>query len=136
MIVLIIFTAQEEMQNSMIFLDSCILIDYINGKLTLDNYKSNNYCINSIVEMELIAGARDKRDLNTINKKISIFSNVDIDQDILSLARELMFKYNLSHNMSIYDSIIASTCLMYDLELHTHNKKDFRFLNDLNLKTD
>jgi predicted nucleic acid-binding protein len=125
---------QEEIINNMIFLDSCILIDYINGKLSLYHNSYNHYCINSIVEMELIAGARNKRDLNTINKKISIFNNVDIDQDILNLARALMFKYNLSQNMSIYDSIIASTCMIYNLELYTHNKKDFRFICDLNLK--
>ena len=53
------------------FLDSCILIDYINGKLSINEDKSNLY-INSIVENELIIGARDKKDLATINKKISV----------------------------------------------------------------
>jgi predicted nucleic acid-binding protein len=71
MIVLNIFMIREEIPNNMIFLDSCILIDYVNGKLNLFDNPSNSYCINSIVEMELISGARDQRDLNTINKKIS-----------------------------------------------------------------
>ena len=115
----------------MIFLDSCIVIDFLNGKLKL--LSLNSYCINSIVDMEIIAGARDKRDLNTSNKKMMNFNLVDIDQEILDLSRELMFKYHLSHNMSIYDSIIASTCMIYDLQLYTHNKKDFRYIPELNL---
>ena len=118
----------------MIFLDSCILIDYVNGKISLDSGLVDDFCINSIVEMELIAGARDKRDLNIINKKISAFYIVDIDQDILTLARDLMFKYKLSHNMSIYDSIIAATCMIYNIELYTYNKKDFKFLDNLILR--
>jgi predicted nucleic acid-binding protein len=115
----------------MIFVDSCILIDFINGKLKLNDF--DNYCINSIVEMEIIAGARDKKDLNIINKKLSLFNIADTEQDILNLARDLMFRYKLSHNMSIYDSIIASSCLIYDLPLYTHNKKDFRFIDNLRL---
>ncbi len=115
----------------MIFLDSCIVIDFLNGKLDLSEI--DHFCINSIVDMEIIAGARDKRDLHTSNKKMVDFNLIDVEQDILDLARELMFIYKLSHNMSIYDAIIASTCLVYDLELYTHNKKDFRFIPEIKL---
>ena len=110
------------------FLDSCILIDYINGRLPIDEDKSNLY-INSIVENELIIGARDKKDLATINKKISLFPLLDIDQDIMDLSTKLLNRYKLSHNMSIYDAIIASSCMIYDLPLWTYNKKDFKFLD-------
>ncbi|TXL16999.1 hypothetical protein BMR03_16150 [Methylococcaceae bacterium HT2] len=59
----------------MIFLDSCIVIDYINGRLEISdkdkNKNKNKYCINSIVDMEICVGARNKRELNSIKKKIS-----------------------------------------------------------------
>ena len=29
----------------------------------------------------------------------------------------------------VYDAIIAATCMVYDLPLWTHNKKDFKFLD-------
>jgi predicted nucleic acid-binding protein len=115
----------------MIFLDSCIVIDYINGRLKIEDSLKQDYCINSIVDMEVCVGARNKRELNTINKKISNFVSVDIDQDILDLASLLINQYALSHNMAIYDAIIAATCMVYDLPLCTHNKKDFRFLDEL-----
>ena len=113
-------------------MDSCIVIDYINGKLEISDEDKNMYCINSIVDMEICIGARNKRELNSINKKISDFVSVDIDQDIMNLSVQLINEYNLSHDMTIYDGIIAATCMVYDLPLLTHNKKDFKFL-DLSL---
>jgi hypothetical protein len=44
-----------------------------------------------------------------------------------------MEKYTLSHGMSIYDSIIAAICLVYDLPLWTYNKKDFKYIEELEL---
>jgi len=35
----------------------------------------------------------------------------------------------LTNFLGVYDSIIASTCMIYDLPLWTYNKKDFRFLD-------
>ncbi len=116
---------------SLVFLDSCIVIDYINGKLKLDDSQIENFCFNTVVDMEVIVGAKDKRDLHTTNKKLSKFNNIDTNQEILDLARKMVNKYALSHNMTIYDSIIASTCLIYDLPLWTYNKRDFRYVEGL-----
>ncbi len=113
----------------MIFLDSCIVIDYINGKINIPDDKKSNYCINAIVDMEVCVGARNKRELQTINKKLSQFIAVDLDQDIMDLSIQLINVYGLSHGMAIYDAIIAATCLVYDLPLCTNNLKDFRFLD-------
>ncbi len=109
-------------------LDTCIVIDYINGKLEILEADKSTLYMNSIIENEVIVGAKNKRDLATINKKISNFAMLEIDQSIMDLSTKLLNQYALSHGMTIYDSIIASTCLIYDLPLWTHNKKDFRFL--------
>jgi len=112
----------------MLCLDSCIVIDYVNGKIELsDNEKASLY-MNTIVENEVIIGAKNKRDLATTNKKISDFPMLDIDQEVLDLSTKLLNRYALSHGMTIYDAIIAATCMIYDMPLWTHNKKDFRFL--------
>jgi len=58
---------------------------------------------------------------------------LETDQSILDLADNLIENYALSHNMGIYDAIIAATCLVYDLPLWTYNKKDFRFINGIDL---
>ncbi len=113
----------------MVFLDSCIIIDYINGKLCIPDSSKADFCVNAIVDMEVCVGAGNKGELRTINKKISHFLSVDIDQDVMELSIQLINSYNLSHDMAIYDAIIAATCMIYDLPLCTHNKKDFRFLD-------
>jgi len=113
----------------MVCLDTCIVIDYINGKIEITDNQMPTLYMNTIVENEVIVEAKNKRDLATINKKISDFPMLDIDQDIMDLSTKLLNRYALSHGMSIYDSIIAATCMVYDLPLWTHNKKDFRFLD-------
>ena len=113
----------------MVCLDTCIIIDYINGNIDILDHQKPSFYINSIVENEVIIGVKNKRDLATTNKKISDFAMLDIDQEILDLSTKLLNRYGLSHGMGLYDAIIASTCMVYDLPLWTHNKKDFRFLD-------
>ncbi|MFA5455720.1 MAG: type II toxin-antitoxin system VapC family toxin [Sulfurimonas sp.] len=115
----------------MIFLDTCILIDFSKDKIVLD--LKQNYCISSIVRLEFKAGALNKRELKKINRILSEIKFVDTDQSILNLADSLMEKHTLSHGMGIYDSIIAATCMIYDLPLWTHNKKDFKYIEELQL---
>ena len=115
----------------MIFVDTSILIDYSRSKLNIDF--SKEYCINSIVRLEFKVGALNKKEMKKINKILSNFYLLEIDQSVLKLADELVEKYALSHNIGIYDSIIAATCLIYDLPLWTHNKKDFRYIENIRL---
>jgi predicted nucleic acid-binding protein len=44
--------------NSMIFIDTCIVIDYINGKMSIDQNSKTKYCFNSIVDMEVLVGVK------------------------------------------------------------------------------
>lgn len=116
----------------MIFLDTCLLIDYSKERINID--LSKDYCINSIIRLEFKVGALNKRELKKINRILSKINLVDTDQSILDLADLLVEKYTLFHGMKIYDAIIAATCLIYDLPLWTYNKKDFHFINGLVLK--
>ncbi len=113
------------------FLDTCILIDYSKGKIDLDF--SEDYFISSIVKLEFKVGALNKKELKKINRILSKFYVLETNQIILNLAEELIEEYALSSNISIYDAIIAATCLTYDLPLWTHNKKDFKFIENLKL---
>ena len=113
------------------FLDTCILIDYSKGKISLDF--SQDYYISSIVKLEFKVGALNKRELKKINRILSKIYLLETNQVILNLADELIEEYALSSNISIYDAIIGATCLVYDLPLWTHNKKDFRFIENLEM---
>ena len=58
-----------------VFLDTCILIDILRGNRKIASIiaKDNKYVINSIVFMEIIRGARDKKELIQLQKFLSIF---------------------------------------------------------------
>jgi len=56
--------------------DTCTIIDFINGrKQTLPVLLAQGVTlfINSIIEMELLQGARDKNELRVIEKKLRSF---------------------------------------------------------------
>jgi predicted nucleic acid-binding protein len=118
-----------------VFLDTCILIDILRGNRKIASIiaKDNKYVINSIVFMEIIRGARDKKELIQLQKFLSIFEIIEIDQQISSTARNLIIRYSLGFGLEIADALIASTCIVYNLKLWTFNKKDFLFIENLQL---
>ncbi len=117
----------------MVFLDTCILIDHSKGRISLDFTK--DYYISSIVKLEFKVGALNKRELKKINRILAQVKVLETNQTILNLADNLIENYTLSHNMAIYDAIIAATCLIYDLPLWTYNKRDFKFINGVKILT-
>jgi predicted nucleic acid-binding protein len=78
----------------MIFLDTCILINYLNGKdivrKFIEKHNKDLFCINSIVLMELFRGARNKKELQKIKKELSGLRILDINQNILNLATNII----------------------------------------------
>jgi len=118
----------------MIFVDTNILIDYLKGnKSIINKIGFNNICINEIVLMELYQGAKNKSDLAFIKKNLKGIKIVDMNSSIISLAKDILEEYNLSHNAKIYDCLIASTVLIYNLELLTLNIKDFKYIEGIKL---
>ena len=60
----------------MIFLDTCILIDYSKDKIIITEEDKQNYCFSSIVQLEFTTGALNKRELKKINKILSEFKSI------------------------------------------------------------
>ena len=118
----------------MIFLDTNILIEYLKGnKSLIEPYGMEELFISDIVVMELYQGAKNKSDLNFIAKEIAIFKILKTNDEIIKLATVLVKEYNLSHNMKMMDAIIASTVLVYDIKLMSLNRKDFVYLDGIEL---
>ena len=116
--------------------DTCVIIDFMNGRSQVLNElikTKKSLFINSIIEMELLQGARDKKELHIIESKLCAFRLLDMQQDILDLATQNIRCYRLSHNLALPDAIIAATATFYQISLFTYNLKDFRFLPDIQL---
>jgi len=118
----------------MIFLDTNILIEYLKGnKSIIEPYRMEELFISDIVVMELYQGAKNKSDLNFIAKEIAVFKILKTNDEIIKLATALVKGYNLSHNMKMMDAIIASTVMVYDIKLMSLNRKDFIYLDGIEL---
>jgi len=116
--------------------DTCVIIDYMNGHSPELNDLLNNDAIlfiNSIIEMELLQGARDKKELQIIKKKLHSFRLLTMQQDIFDLATQYICDYRLSHSLALPDAVIGATAIFYQMPLRTYNQKDFKFLPDIQL---
>lgn len=116
--------------------DTCVIIDYINGRNTTLNDLLDNGAllfINSVIEMELLQGARNKAELQVIKKKLQSFRLLNIQQDIFDLATQYIRDYCLSHTLLLPDAVIGATAIFYQIPLLTYNVKDFRFLPEIQL---
>ena len=117
-----------------ILLDTNILIEILKGNQNIVN-KIENFtsilCISSITVMELYYGAINKAELFNLKKFVSLFKIIEIDENISNISTELIFEYAKSHNLTIPDSLIASTAISKNLKLYTLNLKDFRFIDGL-----
>ena len=118
-----------------VFIDTNIVIEYLKETQSVVDAlaKFDEVYINDVVIMELYQGARDKRELNFIKKKILKFEVLQMNQEIVALARDILDRYTLSHNTKIMDALIASTVIMYNMDLYTLNKKDFKYLSQVRL---
>jgi len=85
--------------------------------------------------MELIQGMGNKKELQSMLKKLSAFHIIEMNEKISFQTRSFISKFSLSHNLQIPDAIIASTAIIYDLPLYTYNLKDFKFLPNIKLKS-
>ncbi|TCD19334.1 type II toxin-antitoxin system VapC family toxin [Pedobacter psychrodurus] len=130
------------MAKEKIICDTDVLIDYFDKNksrnasataLLETAIELDNVIISSVTKMELLFGATNKLDLNTINKKLSRFSIILINERINLTAINLMQSFKLSHGLAIPDSLIAATAIETKLKLFTYNLKDFRFISDLTL---
>ncbi len=120
---------------AIVFIDTNIIIEYLkaNKKVIKILEKYDTIYINDIVIMELYQGAKNKRELNFIKKSILQFEVLKINSEIVILAKDILEQYTLSHNTKIMDSMIASTVIMYNIDLYTLNKKDFKYLKQVNM---
>lgn len=119
----------------MILTDTSFIIEYLRGQPHgaefIKNHGKRNLAINTIIAMELYQGARNRAEFLKIQKELSGFFMLPINETIAELALQLGQKYALSHNIGLSDTFIAATALTYGLELRTLNLKDFHFIPEL-----
>ena len=119
----------------MLLLDTNILIDYLREKPQAIHFVNHsgkfNLGINTIVILELYNGCLGKAELAKIKKTLNGFIQFDLNESISKTAIDIGHMVALSHQLSVADTLIAATALVYDLELRTFNIRDFRMIPGL-----
>lgn len=117
--------------------DTCVIIDFMSGRShELDELMASNTTlfINSIIEMELLQGARNNVELRRIEKKLTAFRLLNIQQTIFDLATQFIRDYRLSQGLLLPDAVIGATAIYYQMPLFTYNQKDFGYLPSIVLR--
>ena len=107
-------------------IDSNVLIDVSRGKAGAIEYVdrlAEPWALSQVTAMELIVGARDKRDLATIDVFLSLYPVVPLSDSIGTGAYRLLKTYAKSHGLHVFDSLVAATAMEKALTLVTLNRK-------------
>ena len=113
-------------------IDTNIFIAILRGNAALKSFIESLDCaLDTTVYAELIQGAKNKLEVQKIERYLTRFELMHFDQSVSRKTIELIRIYSKSHGLMFGDAIIAATCLENDLILITYNVKDFRFINGL-----
>jgi predicted nucleic acid-binding protein len=117
-----------------ILIDTDIVIDFLRGdKHALSHLKSQSdlICFSAITVAEIYAGIKGKKEESEVERLFSIFPVIAASNEIAREAGKLVKQYRPSHAVEIPDGIIAATCVIAELELHTLNIKHYPMFKDL-----
>lgn len=121
----------------MILCDTNIFISAFNGREdTIQNLTEigvENIILSSITVMELYQGMGNKEELAKMKKRLKYYGVLHINKEISEKSVELIGLYKLSNNLQIPDAIIAATSLVKNIPLFTYNRKDFEYIESINL---
>lgn len=118
-----------------IILDTNILIEILkNNQSAIKSVEQFDiHFISDITKMELFYGARNKQELEKLNKFSELFEIIPVDKNISKKATKLVYQYAKSHSLNIPDALIASTSLESKIKLFTYNLKDFKYIDNIEL---
>lgn len=119
-----------------VIVDTDILIKAYRGNdIKIKNLQSLKglYGVSVITAIELIAGAKNIKQLSSLNKVLKVYPILYISETISKNSFQLYNKYILKSSLGLSDCLIAATALHYNLSLYTDNKKHYNFIEGLQL---
>ncbi|MEO8853506.1 MAG: type II toxin-antitoxin system VapC family toxin [Ginsengibacter sp.] len=119
-----------------VIIDTDILIKIFRGNKEhkrILQILSPDLIISCITQMELLIGCNNKKMQDEVQENLNSYKILLINNQIISIAKEIISKYSFSNKMSIVDNFIAATAIFYSLEIYTDNKKHFNFIEEVTL---
>lgn len=88
-------------------------------------------CVSAVTVAEIYAGVRGKDEEEEVEELFSLFPVFSTTYEIGREAGKLVRQFRSSHGVETADAIIAATCMVMDLKLHTLNVKHFPMFKEL-----
>ena len=111
------------MEKSIILCDTNILIEFYKNNQNivaeLEKIGRKNIALSVISAGELIFGALNKKEIQTIKKDTEHLILFNVNELISKKFIELMLEYSKSHGLSIPDALIAATAIVNNIFLFT-----------------
>jgi len=121
-------------QGLKVIVDTDVLIKAYRGDdVKIKNLQSLKgfYGISVVTAIELIAGAKNIKQLSSFNKVLKVYPILNISELISKDAFQLYKKYVLKSSFGLSDCFIAATVLHHNLLLYTDNTKHYNFIEGL-----
>lgn len=99
----------------------------------ISSYSPESLAITSIVEFEVLIGARDKRHFTLLRELLARFVCIPVTPEICTLVKDWLYLFALSHRPSLPDLLIGATAAVHNVPLLTLNTRDFDYLPGLTL---
>jgi tRNA(fMet)-specific endonuclease VapC len=128
------YTAARPSDMAPAVLDSSVLIDVLRGKPLAINYLTTRVvrpATHLVVAAELLAGARDRRELAVIRSLLETMELILPNENDGQKAMVLFGDLRLSHGVDWSDCQIAATALRLGAEVITQNVKHFGVIPQL-----
>ena len=117
--------------------DTDVLIDVSrNNEAAIDflDQLGDSWSMSIITALELIVGARNKKEVTQIDQLVAVYSAIPLTAEIGNSSYGLLRKFAKSHGLRVFDSLIAATAIDEGRTLVTRNKKHFQMIGNLKLE--
>lgn len=115
-------------QSNRYLLDSDILIEYLRNRPQAIDYietLEGDLLISVITVAELIAGARNQAERQSLELFLSALEVIPIDYTIARQGGLFRQQYKQSHGTGLDDALIAATAIQSNAQLVTFNRRHF-----------
>jgi predicted nucleic acid-binding protein len=121
-------------QSNRYLLDSDVLIEYLRNRPQAIDYietLEGDLLISVITVAELIAGARNQAERQSLELFLSALEVIPIDYTIARQGGLFRQQYKQSHGTGLDDALIAATAIQSNAQLVTFNRRHFPMIANL-----
>ena len=117
--------------------DTDVLIDVSRNNeaaIAFLDHLDDSWSMSIITALELIVGARNKKEVTEIDQLVTAYSAMPLTAEIGNSSYGLLRQFAKSYGLRVFDSLIAATAIEENFTLITKNKKHFQMIGSLKLE--